>query len=311
MNALFKKQPDAPILCIATTPAVQRTLTFASFRLGEVNRATTTRVSPAGKGVNVALALARLGAPVKLVGFIGGETGDYIARSVAAAGIDATWISCPSATRQCHTILEADTGRVTELVEESAPLSPDLWARLLAAIVERLPGTSWLSASGTPPPGAPPDFLVRLCRAAGAAGVRACIDSQGSALLACLEANPSLIKLNKEELERTSGGEPIDRAAATLIRRGAGQVVVTDGAHGATAYSNGAATHIPAPAVRALNPIGSGDCFTAGLLLALGVGQSMADAVRCGNACGAANAETETPADIHPDRVRELMRLNP
>ncbi len=308
MNPSLENRPGAPILCIAPTPAVQRTLFFRAYRPGEVNRAEAVRVSPAGKGINVALALARMGAPVRLVGFIGGGTGDFIADAVRAIGIEAHWLACPEPTRQCHTILETDTGRVTELVEEAAPVPMALWSDLCAAVVQRLPGACWLAASGTPPPGAPPDFLARLCRAAGEAGVRACVDSHGAPLLACLGARPAMIKLNREELVRTCGEASVDRAAASLIRGGAEQVVVTDGPRGATAYTGAGSLHVPAPGVRALNPIGSGDSFTAGLLLALAAGQSLGDALRCANACGAANAETETPADLSPARVRDLMR---
>lgn len=51
----------ASILCLAVTPAVQRTQFFATFQPGEVNRIRRTIVTASGKGVNVALGLKLLG----------------------------------------------------------------------------------------------------------------------------------------------------------------------------------------------------------------------------------------------------------
>lgn len=298
----------APILCLAITPALQRTLFFEGFRPGQVNRSRRTLVTASGKGVNVALALARLGSPVRLVGFQGGDSGRFIAQEMRSLGVEACWVETAAPTRSCHTLVERDTGQVTELVEEAAPPTDQEWAALDRLLQEQMKGCSWFALSGALPPGSPAGALDRLIRQAHAAGVQVIIDSQGEPLRACLPARPALVKLNQEELLRTAAtaGKPSE-AARMLLEAGARALLVTDGAQPAWLHAGGQAESFPVPKVNLLNPIGSGDCVTAGLLHALTHGQPLREAVRFGLACGSANAETATPAHLDPGRIHELL----
>ena len=173
-------------------------------------------------------------------------------------------------------------------------------------------GCAWLAVSGALPPGAPPDALAGFCQAATARGVKLCVDSQGEPLLRTLAAKPALVKLNTEELERTC--RLPDRAPSTLLigatqllTLGAGAVLVTDGAQPAHLFEGARSWTLTPASVSVLNPIGSGDCVTAGLLHALTLGQPLTEAARFGLACGSANAETETPAVFDPTRAIALQ----
>jgi tagatose 6-phosphate kinase len=157
------------ILCLAVTPAVQRTQFLASFQPGEVNRIRRTIVTASGKGVNVALALHQLGGTPKLLGFRGGDSGQFIAAEMSRIGIEASWIEIPASTRFCHTLIEDDTGRVTELVEEAVPPEPEHWKQLADRLDECLTGCAWMALSGALPPSAPPNALHEICRACGSA----------------------------------------------------------------------------------------------------------------------------------------------
>lgn len=302
---------SGPILCLAITPAVQRTLFFDTLQPGEVNRARRTLVTPAGKGVNVALALARLGCPVRLVGLRGGDSGDFIARELRVKGIDARWGESTAPTRHCHTLVETDTGRVTELVEEAAVPDPATWKALEDLVLGALPGCSWLAISGALPPGTPAESLARFCAAARQHGARLIIDSQGAPLRETLPARPEIVKLNAGEALHTfpqpvSGPDPVAGATTQLLAGGAGAVLVTDGPRPARLFESGSSKAFKIPAVNVVNPIGSGDCVTAGLLAGLQEGLDLAQAARFGLACGSANAETATPAEFDPARARAL-----
>jgi len=305
--------PPASILCLAVTPAVQRTQFLATFQPGEVNRIRRTLVTASGKGVNVALALQRLGGSPRLLGFRGGDSGRFIASEMQRLGIDARWIEVPAPTRHCHTLVEDHTGRVTELVEEAIPPDAEAWSRFARALEDALAGCGWLAVSGALPPGAPPDALAAFCRAAAARNVNLCVDSQGEPLLHTLEARPTLVKLNTEELQRTfhlpdRTPAALRQGADQLQQRGAGAVLVTDGAAPAHLFQGARAWTLPPPVIRPVNPIGSGDSVTAGVLHALQQGRPLPAAAAFGLACGSANAETETPAQFDPARVHALAR---
>ena len=121
-------------------------------------------------------------------------------------------------------------------------------------------------------------------------------------------------KLTVRELESTLG-EPLRgeravlRGMRDLMGMGARNVFVTQGGQAAYLLTpNGAWRYTPPALARRVNPIGSGDCTTAGLVHALLLGESLRSAVRFGLACGSANVESLTPADLDVERVRRLVR---
>ncbi len=66
------------ILCVGTTPAVQRVMIFRKLALDEVNRASSTLDGVAGKSINVAKVLKSLGEEPVAVSFLGGDRGAYL-----------------------------------------------------------------------------------------------------------------------------------------------------------------------------------------------------------------------------------------
>jgi fructose-1-phosphate kinase PfkB-like protein len=63
---------------------IDRTLTIAALRPGEVLRFDEAVITPGGKGVNVARTALALGAPAVLVGLVPGHTGAAVAAMLAA-----------------------------------------------------------------------------------------------------------------------------------------------------------------------------------------------------------------------------------
>ena len=61
------------ILCIGTTPALQRVMMFRKLAVDAVNRAVETLDGVAGKSINVAKVLHTLGEEGLAMGFIGGD----------------------------------------------------------------------------------------------------------------------------------------------------------------------------------------------------------------------------------------------
>ena len=61
------------ILCLGTTPTVQRSMTFAQIVADGVNRAKQVQEYASGKSVNVARILQTLGADPLEIGFAGGD----------------------------------------------------------------------------------------------------------------------------------------------------------------------------------------------------------------------------------------------
>ena len=66
------------IVTVTLNAAVDRTLTVPNFQRGQRHRASQGLTLAGGKGINIARALKRLGAPVVATGLAGGKTGTRI-----------------------------------------------------------------------------------------------------------------------------------------------------------------------------------------------------------------------------------------
>lgn len=301
------------ILCLGTTPAAQRVMRFRRLTLDAVNRAIATLDGAAGKSINVAKVLHALGEPALATGFLGGDRGEFIRETLRSRNLPAEFVTVEPRTRQCVTLIDESGGTVTELVEESQPVAPEAYAQLDDLLERHLPLARALVMSGTLTPGGPVDYYQRWTQRAGAAGLLTVVDAQGSPLIEALAAGPGLVKPNRAELAATVERELTDEMAVVgagfeLLDLGARRVVITAGARPTLALEGNQCWRITPPPLDALNPIGSGDAFTAGLVARLLRGDDLGEACRWGAAAGAANALTPLAGEVEPDQVQALAR---
>jgi len=300
------------ILCIGTTPAVQRLMIFRKLTLDAVNRAMTTLEGAAGKSINTAKVLKVLGEQPVATGFLGGDRGDFLQRALAEQGVESDFVTVSTRTRQCITVIDESAGTHTELVEESRPVAAADFDKLMAVIRRQAPDCRALVMSGTIVTGGPANLYFECARLATSTGVLSVVDGQGAALLAALPAKPGLVKPNRTELAATLGLELKDdaglrKAMLELCERGAKRVVVTAGKEPALALDGKVFWRIMPPRIKPVNPIGSGDAFTAGLVSRLVRGDDLGEACRWGTAAGTANALMPMPGEVNPADVRRLV----
>ena len=314
---LPKPNPKTMILCVGLSPAMQRTMIYDAFRVGEVNRARRVIVTASGKGVNVARVLTTLGANARLVHPLGGASGRFVADTLDEAGIfhDVVWDEDDTPTRTCTTLL-SEGGETTELVEEAAPLAFHDGQLIKAAIVNGLLQARAVCLSGSLPQGLEPELYARIVREAHAFGISVVVDAQKEPLLAALPEGPFLVKPNREEALQTLGISASGKAEAdaetavsALTVAGAAWALVSMGKAGSLLGDiQGNRWRITPPDVSAVNPIGSGDSLAAGLLFAyVERGQSVPDAAAFGTACAAANCLSETSGVVDPADVEMLL----
>ncbi len=284
---------------------------FDRVQLGEVNRCRNVTLSAAGKGANVARVLHTLGAPTILLSFCGGEAGKLWLNDLKRAGITVEIVRTRSTTRICQTLIDRSTGEITELVREAPLPTRTEWATLLRRFEAMLGRARLVVIAGALMPGAKDTVYRDLARLARSHSVPVLIDSQKTALMKMLPCHPLIAKLNVHELESTLGRslrseKQIVTGARRLIQRGAQHVVVTHGAQGAWLVLPDRVWRFKSPRIRALNPIGSGDAATAGIAYGILKGKDIAEGMRLGMACGAANVLTLTPGDVDLRMVRKL-----
>jgi ribokinase len=258
--------------------------------------------NPGGKGANQAVAAARLGRRVAMVGCVGDdEAGRDLLAALAADGVDHARVrvagDVPSGTAL---ILVSDDG------ENQIVVSPGANARLTPGDVAAAEATLAAAAVTLLQLEVP---LETVAAAAGTAGGRVVLNpAPVRPLPDDLLGRVDVLVPNRVELAQLTGGpapDTVEEAALLAGRLPARAVVVTLGADGALVVEDGQASHVPAVPVRPVDTTAAGDAFCGGLADALAGGADLQEAARravrvAAAAClrRGAQASLPTPADL-------------
>ncbi len=242
-----------------------------------------------GKGANQAVAAARLGAQVTMVGRVGDDAyGQAQIAGLQADGVDTAYIKVD---HQSH------TGVALITVEKSGQNN-----------IVVSPGANWTLNAG--------DITAAEAAIAAADMVLLQLEVQDEVIeraveLAARHSVPVLLNpaparplsaatfskityfIPNETETALYAKQPVSdlasagRAAAKLRQLGVGAVILTLGSQGALLHTDALSEHIPAFPVTPVDTTAAGDAFTAGFAVAAASGQLLPEAVRFAAAVGA------------------------
>ncbi len=300
---------------VSLNAAIDKIATVEALQPGRIHRPEMLAAVPGGKALNAVRTARHLGLPADVVAVVGGHAGAWLEAELDARGIRHWLVWVEDETRTCLSVLDRQTGELTEFYEAGIVLPDDRWPAVETALGEALEvdaDTAVVLLAGSLPPGAPIDAYGRLARVGGAAGARVVVDIGGPALEAALDARPWLVKINAAEASETTGMATDDQAgafsAATALRdRGAGLVLITLGMDGAILVTEEEEWVVGPPPERGPYGVGSGDALLGGLVVALARGAGLPEAVRFGSAAATANALTPGQGELDPADVDRLL----
>jgi 1-phosphofructokinase family hexose kinase len=292
------------IVCVSPNPAIDKLFTVERLELGSIHRPTSLVRVPGGKGLNVARAAATLGAEVRAVALLGGHHGRWIADELAALELPLTSVWREGETRSCLSVADAASESLTEFYEDTGPVRATQWQEFVDRVGEASVGATWVTVSGSLPPGAEADGYAQLVRGGSFA-----VDTTELGT-----ASPALVKVNAAEAAELTGrpvGTEADAlAAARELRERIGgdgkAAVVTRGADGALLVDADGGEWRGRLDSWGPFPVGSGDAFLAGLVVALERKASWPDALQAALGAGAANAEIPGAGRLERDRAELL-----
>ncbi len=300
---------------VSLNPAIDKIAAVDGLQPGRIHRPEMLAAVPGGKALNAVRTARHLGLPADVVAVVGGHAGAWLASELDARGILHWLVWVDGETRTCLSVLDRQTGELTEFYEAGIVLPEDRWPSVEAALAEALQvdasGTVVLLA-GSLPPGAPLDAYGRLARVVHEAGARVVVDIGGPALEAALDARPWLVKINAAEAFETTGIATGDQtsvlsAAHVLRERGADLVLITMGMDGAILVTPDGEWMVGPPPERGPYSVGSGDALLGGLVVALARGAELPEAVRYGSAAATANALVPGQGELDPADVDRLL----
>jgi 1-phosphofructokinase len=297
------------IVTLTPNPSIDRTVLVEDLLPGEVNRASSSRIDPGGKGVNVVRALVRNSHPARAVLPLGGPDGELLKRLLDDSGVPFDAVPVAGTSRTNIAIVDP-AGNTTKINEPGPSLTGDETQAMLDAV----PGDAELVAlCGSLPRGVDESFFAKVIRHHPG---RVVVDTSGAALATAVAAKPWLIKPNREELAELAGRKlpalrDVVDTARKLISSGVGIVVVSLGADGALWVDSEMVHHARATVEGPRSTVGAGDCLLAGVLSALVEGHGPATALEHGVAWGAAavslpGSAVPGPAEIDAVRVTSI-----
>jgi len=300
------------IATLTLNPCIDKTICIDKFIYGGMNRVLETRVDPAGKGINVAIAYKNLGGDVCCTGFNYDEGGLHITELLDKSDIKHDLVNVRGKLRTNLKIFDISQRVVTEINESGNLVSEDDLSILVNVIAKLGGNISALALCGSVPTGVPEEIYSQLIRMMRNLSTRCVLDAEGVLLKRGSLAQPYLIKPNLHELESALGIKlksisEIIKAARKFIDMGVSIVAVSLGENGALLIDETQVFRSPAVHIVVKGTAGAGDSMIAGFCLAMEKSLAADDMLRFGMAAAAASCMNEGTILCNRDDFESLL----
>ena len=276
--------PDILVIGSLNADLVVRTPRFP--QPGETISGEDLQVIPGGKGSNQAVAAARHGSDVSMLGRVGVDNfGDFLLENLESNRVDAKPVQRDNASTGTAIIIVDTNGQNSivisagsngKVASEDVDAASFLDFKLLLLQLE-----------------IPIQTVLYAAQRAHENGLRVILNPAPARDLSNeLVSLADFLIPNESELSLLSGlpvndMNTTEQAARALLERGAKNVIVTLGSKGALIVTSEQVTHVDTFKVNVVDTTAAGDAFIGGFATALLKDKSLEDAVRYGCACGA------------------------
>jgi ribokinase len=271
---------------------------------GETLIGTSMMFLPGGKGANQAVAAARLGARVAMVGHVGNDRNAALATELLHdAGVDLSAVQTVDGATGLAIVSVADDGENTIVVIPGANATLDDIEVQRAAPVIKAAKVVVLQGEI---PSAGIETAARMATGRVVLNLAPVIELDLEILRL---ADPLIVNEHEAALlldQLTDSASPSETVvdAHELVARlralGIASVVVTRGAQGAICSDSHAAMSVPAPKVNPIDTAGAGDAFVGALSGQLAAGASLLEAVRLAVRVGAFAVQSRGTQPSYP-----------
>jgi ribokinase len=280
-------------------------------RPGETLLGAKVSYLPGGKGLNQAVAAARLGVATSMMGAVGLDPfGDTLRDFLTDNGIDVSGVRTVKGEPTGVALIQVMSGQNAITVASGANM------HFTKAMAVRAPrrGDVWVAQFETPI-----ETTEALLVRARLAGARTVLNLAPMAfhprrLLKCVD----VAVMNSIELSQATGKSLRDAssrrvlvdACNEVLGRGTRAVIASLGEYGSIVATRDGATIIPALHARVVDTTGAGDCFVGALAARLSAGADLLDAARYANAAASCSVERLGAAPSMPTPREVAARLS-
>jgi 6-phosphofructokinase 2 len=302
------------IITITFSPCIDKSTTVPALIPEKKLKCSAPKLEPGGGGINVARAIKKLGGRATAIFPSGGYTGKFFNHLLEKENIPSVIIETNSETRENIIVLDESANIQYRFGMPGTELKENEWQQCLKVIKE-MEDVEFIVASGSLPPGVPPDIFARIAVLAKKKNAKLVVDTSGEALKHAANEGVYLLKPNLGELSSLIGQErinvsEIEDIARKVIEKGHCEVIVVSmGEAGAILVTKNETHRAVPPSVNRKSTVGAGDSMVAGIVLALSQKKSLKEVVQYGVACGTAAAMNPGTELCRDEDVTKLFSI--
>lgn len=239
---------------------------------------------PGGKGANQAVAAARMGAAVSMIGRVGNDDyGQTLRQGAARDGIDTRFIETDPREMTGIALITVDAdGRNTIVVASGANLA-------ITAQHVRAAGHAFSSAQVLVTQlESPLEVVSEAVALAANSGIHVVLNpAPARPLGAELLSRVEFFIPNEGEAMQIAGTDTLDDAIQVLLDLGIKNLIITRGEQGVLLVTPEGRKDFPAHKVQAVDTVAAGDAFVGAFSTGIAEGLGVEEAIRLGNAAAA------------------------
>ncbi|MBU0473258.1 MAG: 1-phosphofructokinase [Bacteroidetes bacterium] len=299
------------VLTVTLNPLLENRTEFDAIKLGKVSRGINKEYRAGGKGINVCRQLDYL--EIKNVALLplGGNNGKMLRKVLIDENMNFTSISSKGETRAATLAIEKSKKRITSLFEPSEKLTENEINEFKTKFIKMIQNCSIVVFSGSVPNKDAASIITYGIELANELDKFSILDTYGEHLQDCINAKPSVIHNNINELENSLGIELNSEDKKVeflkeLYNKGIKLAFITDGANATYASKFDFIYKIQSKKVKEIDSTGSGDAFVAGITYGLEKSMVFDKFVRVAAALGSVNA---TKWDVCTTRLEEIENI--
>ncbi len=300
------------ILTVTLNAAIDKRYVVDGFLEGEVNRVAKCSYTPGGKGLNVSKPAVIAGGEVVATGFVGGHAGQYIEDALKPLGITSAFYHLDGESRSCINIWDGKKEIQTEFLEPGFEVKEEEFQGFLQLLQTLIEKADVVAISGSVPKGLDGTAYQKMVKMVKDAGKKVILDTSGNLLKMGIEACPTMIKPNLDEIRMLTGKscdtlEDMVEAAKKIHSQGVEIVAVSLGGEGSFVVSESGVYRARVPKLHAVNTVGCGDSMIAGFALGLSENLPIDEILKKASGISAASALREETGYFRMEDMEKLL----
>ena len=298
------------ILTVCMSPCTDITIELDSLNIGKTNVVKSKSVSYAGKALNVAIGVKRLGYDSYTTGMMYNENGYMFENSLDKEGVPFSFVWNKGRARENYKFIDRRS-MLTEVNDVGEEITIGKTEEVLSMVRQLSAKAAVTVLTGGLPKGVNADFYGKLSKAVSPNSMKI-IDAEGQRLFYGMADGAELVKPNLDELENTLGRhiatkEDMLAGCYELIARGAKRVLLSLGKQGAIITDGKESYHCKSINVAVNSTVGAGDGMVAAAAVKLKEGATLPEILRAGVAAGTATVMTVGQVSFTKEKYNDIL----